>query len=193
MILIVDNYDSFVHNIARYVRETGARVRVMRNDAASAEAMLSLGADGVIISPGPKSPAAAGVSKAVIAGAPPTMPVLGVCLGHQCLAEVHGGATRRAGAPMHGRRSQIDHDGAGVFHGLPAPLQVGRYHSLTVDLERARNLIVSARSDDGEIMGVRHETLPREGVQFHPESILTEFGRRMIENFVDACDAARRL
>lgn len=183
MILVIDNYDSFVHNLARYVRETGQETIVWRHDARSVSECLGLSPDAIILSPGPGRPEDAGICKALIAAAP-DIPILGVCLGHQALAEVYGGATVPSREPMHGRTSVIAHDGTGVFAGLPSPLTVGRYHSLSVDITDARDLIIQARSGDGEIMAMRHRDRPHHGVQFHPESLLTPEGRAMIETFV---------
>ncbi|GGD13642.1 anthranilate synthase component II [Aquisalinus flavus] len=183
MILVIDNYDSFVHNLARYVRETGEETIVWRNDERSVADCLALAPSGIILSPGPGRPAEAGICKTLIAAATET-PILGVCLGHQALGEACGGATVASREPMHGRTSVIDHDGTGVFAGLPSPLAVGRYHSLSVDVAGAPDLIIQARAGDGEIMAMRHRSCPHHGVQFHPESLLTPEGRAMIETFV---------
>lgn len=183
MILLIDNYDSFVHNLARYVRETGEDTIVWRNDERSVTDCLALAPSGIILSPGPGRPDDAGICKALIVAATET-PILGVCLGHQALAEACGGATVAAREPMHGRTSTIDHDGTGVFAGLPSPLTVGRYHSLSVDVAGASDLIIQARAGDGEIMAMRHRSRPHHGVQFHPESLLTPQGRAMIKTFV---------
>jgi len=183
VILVIDNYDSFVHNLARYVRETGEETIVWRHDVHSVAECLALSPSGIILSPGPGRPDDAGICKALIAAAPET-PILGVCLGHQALAEVHGGATVPSREPMHGRTSVIDHDGTGLFNGLPSPLTVGRYHSLSVDISDASDILIQARARDGEIMAMRHRTHPHHGVQFHPESLLTSEGRAMIETFV---------
>lgn len=184
MILIVDNYDSFVHNLARYVREAGAETRIVRNDAAPARALLDLRPSAVIVSPGPKTPAEAGECLRLIDILPQTTPLLGVCLGHQCLVEGFGGRTRRAGRPLHGEASRIRHDGSGLFAGLPSPLDAGRYHSLISELPITSPLIANAWSAQGEIMGVRHQAAPWFGVQFHPESLLTPDGRAMIGAFL---------
>ncbi|NHK27973.1 aminodeoxychorismate/anthranilate synthase component II [Parvularcula flava] len=183
MILVIDNYDSFVHNLARYVRETGEETVVWRNDERSVADCLVLSPSGIILSPGPGRPDDAGICKALIAAAP-AIPILGVCLGHQALAEVYGGATVPSREPMHGRTNVIEHDGTGVFAGLPSPLTVGRYHSLSVDIIDATDLIIQARAGDGDIMAMRHRDRPHHGVQFHPESLLTPEGRAMIEAFV---------
>lgn len=187
MILIIDNYDSFVHNLARYVREAGAATRVVRNDAITVEECLALKPDGVVISPGPKRPTDAGISLALIDALPAATPFLGVCLGHQCLVEAFGGRTECAAAPLHGEASLIRHDGTGVFAGVPSPTPVGRYHSLISKTARGSPLVETAWSEEGEVMGVAHEGHPWFGVQFHPESLLTICGRRVIDNFLALC------
>lgn len=184
MILIVDNYDSFVHNLARYAREAGEETYVVRSDAGRAADLLRCQPDAVIISPGPKGPADAGASKDVIRQLSPSVPLLGVCLGQQCLVEVFGGATVRSREPLHGSASLIRHDGAGVFAGVESPTRVGRYHSLISALADDGPLRACAWSEKGEVMAVRHETAPWHGVQFHPESLLTPAGRTMIGNFI---------
>ncbi|MFT3988283.1 anthranilate synthase component II [Aestuariivirga sp.] len=182
MILIVDNYDSFVHNIARYFVELGERVRVVRNDAVTAS---DLDAKAIVISPGPCTPHEAGQSIGIVREFSGRLPILGICLGHQVIGEVFGGAVTRARRPMHGESSDILHDGSGVFEGLPNRFSAGRYHSLIVDLEGAATpLEVTARSEDGEIMGLKHRHHATFGVQFHPESILTEHGYDMLRNFL---------
>ena len=191
MILIIDNYDSFVHNLARYVREAGADVSVIRNDAASARELVRMAPAGVILSPGPKAPTDAGVSLTLLDLLPQSTPLLGVCLGHQCLVEAFGGKTLRAKRPLHGEASLVRHDGTGVFCGLPSPLEAGRYHSLISELPESGPLIANAWSEEGELMGVRHETAPWAGVQFHPESLLTPHGRAMIANFLGQVEKAR--
>lgn len=185
MILVIDNYDSFVQTLARYVREAGGETIVIRNDAACAEDLLQLDISGVIISPGPKSPAEAGVSLSVIRNLSRRTPLLGVCLGCQCLVEAFGGETRRAVEPLHGEASEIRHDGAGLFAGLPNPMLAGRYHSLVGVLPDDSVLDACAWSASGELMAVRHRTAPWHGVQFHPESLLTPHGRQMIVRFVN--------
>ncbi len=184
VILIIDNYDSFVHNLARYVRETGRKTRVVRNDAGRAEDLLQTPIEAVIISPGPKTPAQAGVSMSVIDRLPRSTPLLGVCLGHQCLVEAFGGRTEAAKHPLHGEASLIRHDGAGIFDGVENPMRAGRYHSLISVLPEVGPLRACAWSEGGELMAVRHETAPWCGVQFHPESLLTPSGRRLIANFL---------
>lgn len=185
MILVVDNYDSFVHNLARYLREAGRRVVVMRNDAEHAEDVLQLPLEAVVISPGPKGPNDAGVSLDIVRGLSRAVPLLGVCLGHQCLIEAFGGRTLRAAEPLHGEASPIIHDGLGIFDGIENPMLAGRYHSLVSELPAQGPLIACARSERGELMAVRHCDAPWHGVQFHPESLLTPAGRKLIANFLN--------
>lgn len=187
MILVIDNYDSFVNNLARYIREEGRETYVVRNDAISVEDCLAMQPAGVVISPGPKTPAEAGVSLPLLGALDARTPMLGVCLGHQCLVEVFGGVTQRARSPLHGEASEIRHDGRGVFAGAPSPMMAGRYHSLISVPARDGPLYETAWSADGELMGVAHETRPWFGVQFHPESLLTPHGRRIIHNFLARC------
>ena len=184
MILIVDNYDSFVHNIARYFEELGEHPHVVRNDVVT---LHDFKAKAIVISPGPCTPREAGQSMAVVREYSGRLPILGICLGHQVIGEVFGGVVKRARRPMHGDSSEIIHDGAGVFDGLPNRFSAGRYHSLIVDLEtRDTPLDITARSDDDEIMGLKHRHHPTFGVQFHPESILTEHGYDLLRNFLKA-------
>jgi para-aminobenzoate synthetase component II len=180
MILIIDNYDSFVHNIARYFRELGSDVQVVRND----EVPTHIDAKGIVISPGPCTPNEAGASMHVIARYSGVIPLLGVCLGHQAIGQVFGGKVVRARQPMHGDSSAVRHDGRGMFEGVPQGVVVGRYHSLIVEDVDATDLHVTARSEDGEIMGLQHKSHATFGVQFHPESILTEHGYQMLRNFL---------
>ena len=180
MILIIDNYDSFVHNIARYFRELGAHVNVVRND----EVPVRMHCKGIVISPGPCTPNEAGASMDVIKQYSGEIPILGVCLGHQAIGQVFGGRVVRAREPMHGEASQIQHEGTGVFAGLPQGFAVGRYHSLIVEDVEDTELNVTARSETGEIMGLQHVAHPTFGVQFHPESILTEHGYDILRNFL---------
>ncbi len=189
MILVIDNYDSFVETLARYVRECGMQTLVVRNDAYTAAELIATQPAGLIVSPGPCGPGEAGVSLQLIARLPITTPLLGVCLGHQCLVETVGGRTVRAREPMHGDASPIHHDGEGLFAGLPNPIVAGRYHSLISELPAQSDLIACAHSAQGELMAVRHRTVPRWGVQFHPESVLTPDGRAMIKRFVEAVRA----
>lgn len=182
MILIVDNYDSFVYNVARYFDELGQPTRVVRNDAVIS---ADLDATAIVISPGPCTPHEAGQSVGLVREYSGKLPILGICLGHQVIGEVFGGKITRARRPMHGEASEILHDGEGVFASLPNRFSAGRYHSLIVDLDgRDTPLAVTARSDDGEIMGLKHRDHPTFGVQFHPESILTEHGYDMLRNFL---------
>jgi len=183
-VLLVDNYDSFVHNLARYVRELGADTVIRRNDAVSIADALAIAPSHLIVSPGPRTPREAGVSNELIASLGPRIPTLGVCLGHQCLAAALGGRVIR-GAPRHGKTSPILHDGSGLFAGLPSPFQATRYHSLVVAEERLpESLEVVARTPEGEIMALRHRSWPAWGVQFHPESVLTEHGHDLLRNFL---------
>lgn len=186
MILVIDNYDSFVFNVARYVEELGRDVEVERNDRIDIDSVLACGADGIIISPGPCTPNEAGVSTDVVRELSGKIPILGICLGHQCIAEAFGAEVTRADTPMHGRTSTIRHDGSGVFAGLPQDFRVGRYHSLIVSPPAETSEIAAcAWSEDGEVMGLRHLTHPTYGVQFHPESVLTEHGHDLIRSFLD--------
>lgn len=180
MILIIDNYDSFVQNIARYFRELGAWVDVVRNDVVAED----LNCAGIVVSPGPCTPNEAGDSLRVIKKYSGVIPILGVCLGHQAIGQVFGGRVVRAREPMHGDASQIRHDGSGIFHGLPQGFAAGRYHSLIVEDVGDTDLRVTAKSETGEIMGLQHVAHPTFGVQFHPESILTEHGYDMLRNFL---------
>ena len=185
MILLIDNYDSFVHNLARYVRELGAEPAVRRNDALTPGEVAALAPSHIIISPGPCAPAEAGISTDVIRQLGSRIPILGVCLGHQCIGAAYGGTIVRARRPMHGKTSLIRHDGTGLLAGLPDPFRATRYHSLVIDpgtLPEA--LRATAWSEEGEIMAVEHRNHPVHGVQFHPESVLTEFGYRMLDNFL---------
>ncbi len=186
-ILVVDNYDSFVYNLVQYLGQLGAEPVVYRNDALDVAAADALAPDGLMVSPGPGRPEDAGVSCELIRHLGPRVPVLGVCLGHQCIGEVYGGRIVRH-AVMHGKTSEVHHDGAGVFAGLADPFTATRYHSLVVDpASLPATLEVSARSGDGTVMGLRHRELPVEGVQFHPESILTGGGHRLIANWLARC------
>lgn len=186
MILVVDNYDSFVHNLARYLRVLGRDCRVVRNDAITLDGIAALAPSHIVISPGPCTPNEAGISTAAIARFAPSVPILGVCLGHQCIGQAFGGRVVRARRPVHGKTSTIGHDGQGVFSGLPRPLRVARYHSLAVaDEGLPEMLTVTARSEDGTIMGLRHRDYPVAGVQFHPEAILTESGYDLLRNFLE--------
>jgi anthranilate synthase/aminodeoxychorismate synthase-like glutamine amidotransferase len=186
MILLIDNYDSFVHNLARYVRELGGDAVVVRNDGITVEGVEELAPTHIIISPGPCSPAEAGISTELVQRLGPTTPILGVCLGHQCIGAAYGGPILRAGRPVHGRTSLIEHDGTSVFTGLPSPIEVTRYHSLVIPPGGVPEALrVTARSrDDGEIMAVEHRDYPVTGVQFHPESAATQYGYAMLDRFL---------
>ena len=187
MILVIDNYDSFTYNIVQYLGELGADIEVVRNDEVTVADILKKKPDHILISPGPCSPKEAGVSVKVIQELAGKIPILGVCLGHQSIGYAFGGEIVRAKNLMHGKTSQITHDGKGVFKGLPNPFKATRYHSLVIKKESLpADLVVTAQSEDGEIMGVRHKTLPVEGVQFHPESILTESGKALLRNFIES-------
>jgi len=185
VILVIDNYDSFTYNLVQYLGELGAQIRVVRNDELDVAALLSLGPERVIISPGPCSPAEAGVSVAAIREFAGRVPILGVCLGHQAIGAAFGGRVVKARRLMHGKTSQISHDCRTIFAGLPNPFTATRYHSLAVSQEGLpEELEVSAVSEDGEIMGLRHKHFVIEGVQFHPESVLTGEGMSLMRNFV---------
>ena len=191
-IIVLDNYDSFVYNLVQYLGELGAEPTVFRHDAIDVDGVLAFRPDGVLISPGPGRPEDAGVSNEVITslGRAGT-PVFGVCLGLQCIGQAFGGQVVRAGAVMHGKTSMVHHDGRGVLVGLADPFEATRYHSLVVDRSTVPpELEVSAWTDDGTVMGLRHRELPIEGVQFHPESILTAEGHRIIGNWLAACHPA---
>jgi anthranilate synthase/aminodeoxychorismate synthase-like glutamine amidotransferase len=185
MILLIDNYDSFVHNLARYFVELGCDTRVVRNDAISTAEVRQLSPAAVVISPGPCTPAEAGVSCELIRQLGATVPLLGVCLGHQAIAVALGGRVIRAREPVHGRSSPVFHDGSNLFAGVPSPFRATRYHSLVVEEATLPDeLVVTARTDDGVPMGLAHRTWPLFGVQFHPESVLTQHGRTLLANFL---------
>lgn len=186
MILLLDNYDSFVWNLARYVRELGGEPLVRRNDAITLEDIAALAPTHLIISPGPCTPTEAGLSVEAIRRFGPTMPTLGVCLGHQAIGAACGGRVVRAVRPMHGKTSEISHDGTGLFAGLPNPFRATRYHSLVLERHTLPlELRVTATAEDGEIMAVRHRDHPVVGTQFHPESVLTEAGHAIVQRFLD--------
>ena len=187
MILVIDNYDSFTYNLVQYLGELGAEPQVVRNDAIDVAGVAALRPDGIVISPGPGTPDQAGVSLEVIRQLGADTPILGVCLGHQAIGQAFGGTVARAKAQMHGKTSEVRHDGHGVFAGLSNPFTATRYHSLVILQDSVpTHLEVTAWAEDGEIMGVRHRTRPIEGVQFHPESILTLEGKRLLGNFLGA-------
>lgn len=191
-LLLIDNFDSFVYNLAQAFGSLGAEIEVVRNNVPLAE-LEAVAPDAVVISPGPGAPKDAGVSMDAVKAFGARVPVLGVCLGHQCIAEVFGGTVARAEVgPVHGKTSEVTHEGAGVFHDLPSPFTATRYHSLAVlDEPLPADLEDTARAEDGTLMGLRHRSLPIEGVQFHPESILCESGPRLLENFLRPSPSAR--
>jgi anthranilate synthase/aminodeoxychorismate synthase-like glutamine amidotransferase len=187
MILVIDNYDSFTYNIVQYLGEMGQDVRVYRNDAITMEEIAALEPDHILVSPGPCSPEQAGVSVRVIQEFAGKIPILGVCLGHQSIGHAFGGNIVRAGRLMHGKTSPIRHDSKGVFAGIPQEFTATRYHSLLIERDTLPDCLeITAETAEGEIMGVRHKTLPVEGVQFHPESVLTEHGKTLLSNFVQS-------
>ena len=191
MLLMIDNYDSFTYNLVQYLQALGAEVRVERNDALTVDEIEQLAPQRIVISPGPRTPTDAGVSMEVIERLGPAIPILGVCLGHQSMGQVYGGDVVRAGRIMHGKTSRIRHEGKGVFAGLPDGYEATRYHSLVVDkttLPAALEITAWTENEDGsmeEIMGLRHREFPVEGVQFHPESILTQHGHALLKNFLE--------
>ncbi len=190
MILVIDNYDSFTYNLVHYLQELGAEVVVVRNDALTAAAALALAPAAILLSPGPGTPADAGICRDVIAGAADgRVPLLGVCLGHQAIGEVFGGTVVRAEAVMHGKTSPVTHDGSGVFAGLPSPFIATRYHSLVVDPAIPAVLVANAHTG-AVVMGLAHRTLPIHGVQFHPESIASEHGHALLANFLTLAGVA---
>ncbi|HZE35283.1 MAG TPA: aminodeoxychorismate/anthranilate synthase component II [Candidatus Eisenbacteria bacterium] len=192
MILVLDNYDSFTYNLVQYLGELGATMRVARNNKITVEEIEGLAPEGIVISPGPGTPDGAGISLALIRHFHETTPILGVCLGHQAIGQAFGGRVTRAQKQMHGKTSTIQHDNRGVFEGLPQGFEATRYHSLVVlDEGFPADLEISARAEDGEIMGLRHRRLPIEGLQFHPESILTGQGKALLRNFLVLTRAAR--
>ena len=185
MLLILDNYDSFTYNLVQYLEELGAETRTFRNDELTVDEAVALAPERVVISPGPATPEQAGISLALVERLGGSLPILGVCLGHQVIAQVYGGRVVEASEIVHGRTSAVRHDGRTLFAGLQNPLVATRYHSLTVDPERLPDCVeVSAESEDGTIMGLRHRHWPVEGVQFHPESILTIEGKQLLANFL---------
>ncbi len=192
MILVVDNYDSFTYNLVHYLAELGAQTHVVRNDDLSVEEAWALQPEAVLLSPGPCAPDQAGICLSLIETAAETMPILGVCLGHQSIGQAFGGEVVRAKTLMHGKTSPILHEGRGVFGGLPSPFTATRYHSLAVRRETLPDALeVTAWTEDGEIMGLSHRTRPIHGVQFHPESIATQHGHEMIANFLDLAGVKR--
>jgi anthranilate synthase component II len=185
MIVVIDNYDSFTYNLVQYLGELGAEVCVYRNDQVTLDELEQLAPDQIVISPGPGTPEDGGVSNEALRRLGPRIPILGVCLGHQCIGHVYGGMVSRAPRLMHGKTSPVYHSGRGIFNGVPSPFLATRYHSLIVEEPVPDSLEVTAFTRQGEIMGLRHKTFPVTGVQFHPESILTEHGKRILQNFLD--------
>jgi anthranilate synthase/aminodeoxychorismate synthase-like glutamine amidotransferase len=186
MLLMIDNYDSFTYNLYQYLSELGAEVLTVRNDKITLEEIDEMAPEGIIISPGPCTPKEAGISKEVIRHFGPRLPTLGVCLGHQCVGEVYGAKVDRAGEIRHGKTSMVHHQGQGVLKGLPDPFEAIRYHSLVVYPETVPDCLeVTAWTDNGLVMGLRHKEHPVEGVQFHPESIMTPVGKDLLRNFLD--------
>ena len=183
-VLMLDNYDSFTYNLVHLFEELGAEVVVFRNDALTVDDAVALAPDRLVVSPGPGRPADAGISVELIRRLGPSVPTMGVCLGHQAIVEAFGGTVGQAQALLHGKASRVRHDGLGLFHGLPEEIEAGRYHSLAATVV-PDELTVTARTEDGEVMGVRHGTHPVEGVQFHPESVLTPDGPAMARNFLE--------
>ncbi|MBW2541995.1 MAG: aminodeoxychorismate/anthranilate synthase component II [Deltaproteobacteria bacterium] len=188
-LLMIDNYDSFTFNLVQYLGELGAEVEVVRNDVETVDALLERDPAGVVISPGPGEPKGAGISVAMVSAcAQRGIPLLGVCLGHQSIGIAFGGQVVRARSIMHGKVSSIEHDGSGVLRGLDSPFEATRYHSLVIERDTCpEELLITAHSDDGEIMAVRHREFPIEGVQFHPESILTRVGKTVLGSFLQRC------
>jgi anthranilate synthase/aminodeoxychorismate synthase-like glutamine amidotransferase len=185
MLLLIDNYDSFTYNLYQYLSELGEEITVVRNDKMTIEEMDEISPERIVISPGPGTPEQAGISNAVIRHFGSRLPILGVCLGHQCVGHAYGARIGHAGEIKHGKSSLIHHDGKGVFSGLPSPFPAIRYHSLAVNPESVPDCLeVSARTDNNIIMGIRHREYPVEGVQFHPESIMTEVGKDLLRNFL---------
>jgi anthranilate synthase/aminodeoxychorismate synthase-like glutamine amidotransferase len=187
MIVMIDNYDSFTYNLVQYLGEMGEELRVFRNDAVTVAEVAAMRPDRLIVSPGPCTPNESGISVPLIQALAGKVPILGVCLGHQCVGQAFGGEIVRAGRLMHGKTSLVQHGGAGVFAGLPNPFEATRYHSLLIRRETLPDCLeITAETDLGEIMGIRHRELPVEGVQFHPESVLTQGGKELLRNFVQA-------
>lgn len=192
MLVLIDNYDSFAFNLVHYLGELGAEVDVHRNDKVTSAAVIAADPDAIVLSPGPCTPNEAGICLELIAQAAPTIPVLGVCLGHQAIGQAFGGSVARAPEPVHGKLSEIRHRGAGVFRGINAPFCATRYHSLVVERKNLpRELAVTAETDDGLIMGLMHTRLPVHGVQFHPESIASQHGHALLKNFLELARSHR--
>ncbi|MCB8925623.1 MAG: aminodeoxychorismate/anthranilate synthase component II [Ardenticatenaceae bacterium] len=185
MLIVIDNYDSFTYNLVQYLGELGQEIKVFRNDQVTLDEIRELNPDHIVISPGPGDPNDGGISLDVLREFGPTTPIFGVCLGHQCIGQAYGGKVSRAPRLMHGKVSKVYHNGDGVFSGVPSPFNATRYHSLIVEEPIPDDLEVTAFTSQGEVMGVRHKEYPTVGVQFHPESILTEHGKRILQNFLD--------
>lgn len=190
MILVIDNYDSFTYNLVQYLGELGQKVEVRRNDGITLDEIAELHPDHILISPGPCTPNEAGISLSLIDRFKGEIPIFGVCLGHQCIGQAFGGEVVRAEKLMHGKTSPIFHDGRGIFEGIPSPFQATRYHSLIVRRETLPGCLeISGETSDGEIMGIRHKEYPIEGVQFHPESFVTDYGHRLLKQFIEGTGA----
>lgn len=185
MIVVIDNYDSFTYNLVQYLGELGQEIVLFRNDQVTVDHIQSLKPDHIVISPGPGTPHDGGISLQLLQEMGPTTPILGVCLGHQCIGQAYGGQVVRAARMMHGKTSRVYHNGDGLFRGIPSPFQVMRYHSLIVPEPLPDSLEVTAFTSQGEVMALRHKEYPTIGVQFHPESVMTEHGRRVLQNFLD--------
>ena len=193
MFLVIDNYDSFVHNLARYFEIAGVKTKVVRNDEITIKDITDLNPDAIVLSPGPCTPLDAGICIEVVKKFGKDIPVLGVCLGHQAIGEAYGAQTLRAQTPVHGKATKIKHEKSGLFKSLPSPMSVGRYHSLIIKPDKKSPLAITAKTDDGEIMAIRHKTHPVYGVQFHPESVLTEHGQDLVQNFVDLANKHNKI
>ena len=192
MILLIDNYDSFTYNLYQYFGTFTDEIRVVRNDTVTLEEIRQMHPEKIVLSPGPKSPSEAGICMDVVKEFYKEVPILGICLGHQCIGEAFGGTVSYAKSLYHGKQSEISHDGTGIFEGIPSPMKVARYHSLAVQEDDLPECLeVTARTADGEIMAIRHKEYPVVGLQFHPESIYTEHGKRMIENFINGAKETR--
>src|SRR4051794_34599530 len=190
MLVLIDNYDSFTFNLVHYLGELGAEAKVHRNDAVTADAVMATAPDAIILSPGPCTPKEAGICLDLIAKAAPTIPIFGVCLGHQAIGQAFGGDVVRAAVPVHGKLSDVSHEGAGVFRGINGSFRATRYHSLVVERDTLpEDLAVTAETDDRLVMGLAHRKFPVHGVQFHPESIASEHGHRILKNFIDIAAA----
>ncbi|MCB9983411.1 MAG: aminodeoxychorismate/anthranilate synthase component II [Rhodospirillales bacterium] len=193
MFLVIDNYDSFVHNLARYFEMTGVSTQIVRNDAITIDEIKDLKPEALILSPGPCTPKEAGICVEAVKTLGPKLPILGVCLGHQAIGEAYGAMTLRANTPTHGKATAITHNQQGLFASLPSPMNVGRYHSLIVKPSKSCPLLTTAQTNGGEIMALAHPTHPVYGLQFHPESVLTEHGQHLVQNFVDLAESWHKL